>query len=80
MDALKMIKELREFGIEPTIIDVGLGRADFRLGVKIEEPLDIYYVGKCLNKYALAIRCEKNYIYFDTVVIDEKTFAEIVGG
>jgi len=80
MDALKIIKDLRDFGIEPTVIDVGFNRADFRLGVKTEELIDIYYVGKCLNKYALSIRCEKNYIYFDTVIVDEKVFAEIVGG
>ena len=80
MDALNIIKELREFGFEPSLIDAGFGRADFRLGVKIEGQLDIYSIGRCLNKYVLAIRFEKNYLYFDNVAVDEKVFAEIVGG
>jgi hypothetical protein len=80
MDALNIIADLRGFGLEPTIVDVGLDRADFRLAMKISEPVDIYYAGKCLNKYTLAIRFEKNHIYFDTLIVDEKVFAEIVGG
>jgi hypothetical protein len=80
MDALNIIADLRGFGLEPTIVDVGLGRAEFRLAVKIEDPLDIYYTGKCLNKYLLAIAVEEGYLYFENLPINEQVFTEIVGG
>jgi hypothetical protein len=80
MDALNIISDLRGFGLEPTIVDVGLGRADFRLAVKIEDPLDIYYTGKCLNKYLLAIAVEEGYLYFENLLINEQVFIEIAGG
>jgi hypothetical protein len=80
MDALNIISDLRGFGLEPTIVDVGLGRADFRLAVKIEDPIDIYYTGKCLNKYLLAIAVEEGYLYFENLPINEQVFIEIAGG
>jgi hypothetical protein len=80
MDALNIIADLRGFGLEPTLVDIGMGRADFRLGVKFKDPFDIYYAGKCLNKYTLGVVVDKDFFYFSNVVIDEKTFAEIVGG
>lgn len=79
MDALNIIADLRGFGLEPTIVDVGLGRADFRLAVKIDEPTDAYYAGKCLNKYLLAVGDFKGHLYFESLPINEQVFTEIVG-
>ena len=71
---------LRSNGLEPTLVDIGMGRADFKLGVKFKDPYDIYYAGRCLNKYTLGVVVDKDFFYFSNVVIDEKTFSEIVGG
>jgi hypothetical protein len=80
MDALNIIADLREYGLEPTIIDIGLDRAVFRLAVKINDTLNIYYAGKCLNKYLLSVEIDGNYLYFENVPIDEKVFMEIFVG
>ena len=80
MDALNIIADLREYGLEPTIIDIGLDRAIFRLAVKISDTLNIYYAGKCLNKYLLSVEIDGNYLYFENVPIDEKVFTEIFVG
>jgi hypothetical protein len=80
MDCLEIVSVLRSNGIEPTVFDIGLGRADFRLGVKFKDPYDVYYTGRCLNKYHLGVVVEKNFLYFTNITVDSNTFAEIVGG
>jgi len=84
MDALEIIKNLREYGLYPTIIDIGLGCAEFRLAVKISDSIDIFYAGKCLNKYLLSVDIDANYVkdylYFENLPVNEKVFTEIVGG
>ena len=79
-DCLEIVNVLRSNGLEPTLVDIGMGRADFKLGVKFKDPYDIYYAGRCLNKYTLGVVVDKDFFYFSNVVIDEKTFSEIVGG
>ena len=79
-DCLEIVNVLRSNGLEPTLVDIGMGRADFRLGVKFKDPYDIYYAGRCLNKYTLGVVVEKDFFYFSNVEVDEKTFSEIVGG
>jgi hypothetical protein len=79
-DYSEIVSVLRSNGLEPTLVDIGLGRADFRLGVKFKDPFDIYWAGKCLNKYTLGVVVGKDYFYFSNVFVDEKAFAEIVGG
>ena len=79
-DCLEIVGVLRSNGLEPTLVDIGMGRADFKLGVKFKDPYDIYYAGRCLNKYTLGVIVDKDFFYFSNVVIDEKTFSEIVGG
>jgi hypothetical protein len=84
MDALEIIKDLRDYGLYPTIIDIGLGCAEFRLAVKIGDCIDLFYAGKCLNKYSLLVDIDanhvKDYLYFENLPVDEKVFAEIAGG
>ena len=79
-DCLEIVNVLRSNGLEPTLVDIGMGRADFRLGVKFKDPYDIYHAGRCLNKYMLGVVVDKNFFYFTNVTIDDKTFSEIVGG
>jgi len=79
-DCLEIVNVLRSNGLEPTLVDIGMGRADFRLGVKFKDPYDIYYAGRCLNKYTLGVVVDKDFFYFSNVEVDEKTFSEIVGG
>ena len=79
-DCLEIVGVLRANGLEPTLVDIGMGRADFRLGIKYKDPYDVFYAGKCLNKYTLGVVVDKTYLYFTNVTIDEKTFTEIVGG
>ena len=79
-DWLKIVSVLRKNGLGPTLVDIGIGRADFRLGVRFKDPFDIYWAGKCLNKYTLGVVVDKNFFYFSNVSVDEKAFAEIVGG
>jgi len=79
-NCLEILRVLRDNGLEPTIVDIGLDRADFRLGVKFKDPYDIYYAGKCLNNYSLGVVVDKDYFYFSGLDVDEKAFAEIVGG
>ena len=79
-DCLEIVNVLRSNGLEPTLVDIGMGRADFRLGVKFKDPYDIYYAGRCLNKYTLGVVVDKNFFYFTNVTIDDNTFSEIVGG
>ena len=78
-DRLEIVNLLRSNGLEPTLVDIGLVRADFRLGVRYKDPYDIYYAGKCLNKYTLGVVVDKNFFYFSNVPVDEAVFAEIVG-
>lgn len=79
MDALRIIKVLRDGGIEPTIIDIGIDSADFRLGVKFKEPYDLFYAGACLNNCKKLIVFGADCFYFDSLIVDDKVFAEIVG-
>ena len=79
-DCLEILRVLRSCGFEPTIVDIGLDRADFRLCVKFKDPFDIYYAGKCLNKYTLGVVVENHFFYFSGLDVDDKVFAEIVGG
>jgi len=79
-DCLEIVNVLRSNGLEPTLVDIGMGRADFRLGVKFKDRYDIYYAGRCLNKYILGVVVDKDFFYFSNVEVDEKTFSEIVGG
>jgi hypothetical protein len=80
MDTLKIIEVLRASGIEPTIVDVGIESADFRLGVKFKEPYDIYWAGRCLHEINGMVVFGADYFYFSMAIVDEKAFAEIVGG
>jgi hypothetical protein len=79
-DCLEIVNVLRSNGLEPTLVDIGMGRSDFRLGVKFKDPYDIYYAGRCLNKYTLGVVVDKDFFYFSNVEVDKKTFSEIVGG
>jgi hypothetical protein len=80
MDALKMIRLMRDSGIEPTIIDIGIDRADFRLGVKFKDPYDLYHAGGCLKACNKHIVFGDDFFYFDTLIVDDKVFEEIVVG
>jgi hypothetical protein len=80
IDCLEIVRVLRSNGLEPTVVDIGLSRADFRLGVRFRDPYDIYYAGKCLNNYSLGVVVDKDYFYFSGLDVDAQVFAEIVGG
>ena len=51
-DCLEIVGVLRANGLEPTLVDIGMGRADFRLGIKYKDPYDVFYAGKAFAKKA----------------------------
>ena len=80
MDALEIINLMRDGGVEPTIIDIGIDRADFRLGAKYKDLYDLFHAGGCLKDCHKHIVFGDGFFYFVTLIVDDKVFEEIVFG
>jgi hypothetical protein len=82
MDALEIIATLRGKGLDPILIEVGSNRVEFRLGLHIANDDEREHWSSHLSYFNLGVIVDnkKNLIMFNNVPVDDKVFAEIVGG
>jgi hypothetical protein len=75
-----IIDMLRREMFKVTIHDCGKDEVMFRLAVKFDEPVDLYYLGRALSgvDLGLAAQTKDGLIYFPEVGIDAETYGYIL--
>jgi hypothetical protein len=77
---IELIDQLRADGLKVTIHDAGdpeTGLVNFVLAVRIDEPLDIWYVARVFKDVEVIPKCSGFLLFFPEITIDAVAYEYI---